>query len=63
MKSPYSVVFELGYTIAIPVVVFAFTGRWLDGIFGTTPLLTAAGVLISMPVTGYLVYRKLKPFL
>jgi len=63
MKSPVGLVLEIGYTIAIPAVVFAFGGRWLDRTYGTEPWFTIAGVLLSLPVGGYAVWRKLKPFL
>ncbi|MBP9748715.1 AtpZ/AtpI family protein [Patescibacteria group bacterium] len=39
---------ELGYSIAIPIVLLALGGRLLDRHFGTSPLFLLAGVLISL---------------
>lgn len=51
---------ELGYTIAIPLVVLALGGRLLDKRLGTSPWLLLAGVLVSIVITTWLVYRKTK---
>ncbi len=49
---------ELGYTIAVPLVIFALGGRFLDRALGTSPWLLMAGVVLSIAVTSWLVYRK-----
>ena len=49
---------ELGYTIALPLVLFALVGRFLDKTLGTSPFLLLAGILISIGVTSWLVYKK-----
>lgn len=63
MKSPYAVALELGYNIAIPIVLFLFLGRLADNYFDTSPWLLIAGLLLSLPVVGLTVYRKVRPFL
>jgi len=63
MKVPIFFVFELGYTIAIPAVVFTVLGHFADKAFETAPIFTLIGVLGSIPIAAYAVYRKLKPFL
>lgn len=60
-KSDFSALkmaWELGYTIAIPLVVFALVGRLLDKKLGTSPFLLLIGILISLVVTSIAVYRK-----
>ena len=49
---------ELGYTIAIPIVLFAFLGRWADGYFNASPWFLLAGVVLSVAISSALVYRK-----
>lgn len=50
--------FELGYLIAIPIVVLAIGGRLLDRWLGTSPWLLLAGILLSLIVSSVLVTRK-----
>jgi len=49
---------ELGYSIVIPIVVFALIGRLLDKKLDTSPWLLLLGILISIIVTTILVYQK-----
>ena len=51
---------ELGFIIAIPLVVFALLGRFLDKRFVTSPLALLAGIFISLVVTAIGVYKKTK---
>gem|GEM_PF-1254777 len=54
-QSTYSALklsFELGYTIAIPIVVLALVGRLLDKKFETSPWLLIAGILLSLVVAS-----------
>lgn len=37
----------LGIQLAVAVVVFFFVGRWLDGVFGTSPWLMIAGLMVG----------------
>lgn len=48
---------ELGYTVAIPLVIFALAGRWADNAFGTKPWLFLAGVLIAIISSSLLLVR------
>ncbi|NMC87441.1 MAG: AtpZ/AtpI family protein [Candidatus Moranbacteria bacterium] len=50
---------ELGYSIAIPLVIFTLGGRLLDKKFGTSPWLLLIGLFLSIIVTFYIVYKKL----
>jgi len=58
--SAVSLAWELGYSIAIPLVVFALLGRFLDKKLGTSPWLLLAGILLSIAVTSWLVWQKTK---
>ena len=61
--SAVSLAWQLGYTITIPLVVFALAGRYLDKKLGTTPFLLLFGILLSIGVTSWMVYQKTKKFL
>ena len=56
--SALGLAWELGYTIAIPLVVFALAGRYLDKKLGTSPFLLLLGILLSIGLTSWLVYKK-----
>lgn len=56
--SALSLAWNLGYTIAVPIVVFALAGRFLDKKLGTSPFLLLAGILLSIGITTWLVYKK-----
>lgn len=60
---PLAFAWELGYTIAVPIVVLALGGKFLDRYFGTGPILLLVGIFISILLTSFLVYRKAKRFL
>jgi F0F1-type ATP synthase assembly protein I len=49
---------ELGYSIVIPLVLFALGGRYLDKQLGTSPWLLLAGLAISLVLTSFIVYHK-----
>ncbi|MFA4873347.1 MAG: AtpZ/AtpI family protein [Patescibacteria group bacterium] len=55
-----SLAWNLGYLIAVPLVVFALLGRFLDKRFGTSPLALLVGIFISLVVTTIGVYKKTK---
>ena len=49
---------DLGYIIAIPLVLLALGGRLLDRHFNTSPLFLLVGIFVSLIVTTVGVYRK-----
>lgn len=49
---------ELGYTIAVPLVALALVGRLLDKYWGTSPWMLLIGVLLSIVISSVLVVRK-----
>ena len=56
--SALSLAWQLGYSIAIPIVVLALGGRMLDKKFNTSPWLLLAGILLSLVVSTFAVYFK-----
>ncbi len=58
--SALSLAFELGYTIAIPIVGLALTGRLLDRKFDSSPLFLLLGIFLSILISSYLIYKKTK---
>lgn len=56
--SALGLAWELGYTIAVPLVIFALGGRFLDKKLGTSPWLLLAGILLSIAISSYIVYKK-----
>ncbi|OGI17843.1 MAG: hypothetical protein A3J63_01235 [Candidatus Moranbacteria bacterium RIFCSPHIGHO2_02_FULL_40_12b] len=58
IKSAWSLAWELGYSIAIPIVLFALLGRFLDKKLDTSPWLLLSGILISISASSYMVYKK-----
>lgn len=56
--SALDLAWELGYTIAVPIVVLALAGRWLDKKLGTAPWLLLLGILLSVAVSSWAVYKK-----
>jgi F0F1-type ATP synthase assembly protein I len=50
---------ELGYTIAIPLIVFALLGRFLDKKIGTSPWFLLAGILLALATSAIGVGKKI----
>lgn len=46
-SSDFGPYLTLGLQLAISVVAFFFLGRWLDGVFDTSPWLMIAGLVIG----------------
>jgi F0F1-type ATP synthase assembly protein I len=53
-----AIVWDIGFAIAVPTVVCALGGRWLDARFGTSPLFIILGLFAALTVSGILVVRK-----
>lgn len=54
---------QLGYTIAIPLVLFALGGRLLDKCLDTSPVFLLTGILASIMLTSWMVYKKVSKLL
>jgi F0F1-type ATP synthase assembly protein I len=55
-----SLAMELGYTIALPLVLFALIGRFADKSFNTSPWIFLCGIISATFISSWLVYRKVK---
>ncbi|KKT74537.1 MAG: hypothetical protein UW71_C0020G0013 [Parcubacteria group bacterium GW2011_GWB1_44_7] len=61
--SAFGLALELGWHIAIPLVILAVIGRLADKTLNTSPWLFLLGILASIAVSVYLIYRKVKNIL
>lgn len=61
--SAFGLALELGWSIAIPLVVLAIIGRLADKTLNTAPWLFLVGILASIAISIYLIYRKVKNIL
>jgi hypothetical protein len=55
-----SLVGQLGFQIAVPLVIFTIIGKKIDGWLGTLPLFLLLGIGFSMFVSGYQIYKLIK---
>ncbi len=51
-------VWDLLFAIAIPTILFALGGRWLDKRFHTSPIFLILGLVLALVVAGIIVMRK-----
>jgi F0F1-type ATP synthase assembly protein I len=56
--SALSLLGQLGYVIAVPLVIFALAGRLLDKKYGTSPWFLLAGMLAALIISSVWVYKK-----
>ncbi len=49
-------------TIAVPAVLAALLGKWLDARYGTEPKLLILCFLLAFVLTAYMVVRKAKKY-
>ena len=48
---------NLGFGLAVPIILGAFLGHWLDGKWGTGPALTLVGIVVGMVAGFYNFFR------
>jgi F0F1-type ATP synthase assembly protein I len=53
----------VGWFIGISIVGGVLGGLWLDGKFGTSPILVIAGLILGLVVAFYGFYRMLLPLI
>ena len=53
---------DFGVTLAVPPVIAAFLGKWLDERWGTAPWIFAICLLIAFILTAVIVVRKAKVY-
>ncbi|EKE22249.1 MAG: hypothetical protein ACD_7C00016G0010 [uncultured bacterium] len=56
--SVFSLAFELGYIVAVPIVVLALVGRVIDKKLDSSPWFLLLGIVISIVVSTYWIYKK-----
>ncbi|MDD3486960.1 MAG: AtpZ/AtpI family protein [Candidatus Moranbacteria bacterium] len=56
--SALSLAWEMGYTIAVPIVVFALSGRYADKKLETSPWFLLGGILLSTLLSSWLIWKK-----
>ncbi|MBI4138856.1 AtpZ/AtpI family protein [Candidatus Uhrbacteria bacterium] len=49
---------DLIIAIALPTVLFALLGRWLDARFGTKPLFIILGLIAALGIVSVVIVRK-----
>jgi F0F1-type ATP synthase assembly protein I len=59
----WSLAGQLGFSIAIPIVIFALIGRIIDKALGTSPFILLGGILLSIFVSSWLIYKKVRDIL
>lgn|SRR3989338_5029470 len=55
-----SLALELGFIIALPLVLFGLAGKWLDGKMNTYPWLTLGGILFAIALTTVWLVRRMR---
>lgn len=55
-----ALVAQLGFSIAVPMVVFIGGGAWLDGQFRTSPWLLFVGIFLGLLSAGAALYQLAK---
>lgn len=54
---------NLGFIIAVPVVLLGFGGAYLDKYLGTSPIFIITGFAMAVTLSSIGVYRKVKEIL
>ena len=53
----------VGWFIGLSILLGILGGYWLDGKFGTKPIITIVGLVLGMVVAFYGLYRMLLPII
>lgn len=56
------IVGNFGATIAVPVVLFALGGQWLDERYHKAPLFLVLGFVLSALLSAKMIYKKAKQY-
>ena len=51
---------EMGYTIAVPLILFALGGRFLDRWLATAPWLMLGGIGVAIAISSIAITRKIR---
>ncbi len=58
LSQALNLAWELGYTIALPIIIFALGGRLLDNKLGSSPWFLLTGIGVALMISGTAVYYK-----
>jgi len=53
---------DFGVSIAVPAILAAITGKWLDGVLHTTPWLLVTLLVLAFALTAVMVSRKARKY-
>ncbi|MFH1404878.1 MAG: AtpZ/AtpI family protein [Patescibacteria group bacterium] len=53
---------DFSASIAVPAVLCALLGKWLDNRYGTAPWLLIASFIVAFGLTAFSIYRKSKKY-
>lgn len=56
----YPFLFEIGYRISIPLILFVVLGVWLDKKFAAPNIFLFTGIFISLFTSSYAIYKTIK---
>ncbi len=62
MMLGFRIFLEFGAIIAVPVVLLAWFGKYLDGIYGTGPILMIAGFVLAFVISAVSIVKKARRF-
>ena len=54
----FRIIADFGASIAVPVVVCALLGKWLDQRWGTRPFMLIAGFLVAAGLSALMIRKK-----
>jgi len=60
LNSPAFNLLGIGFALAFWIAAPALLGHWLDGRFGTTPILTLGFLVLGLALGFYDAYRRLR---
>lgn len=58
-----AIAWQMGYTIALPLIGFALLGRFLDKKLGTTPWLLIIGAVVAILTSTFLLVSRFRTIL
>ena len=58
----FKIMGNFGAAIAVPIVLFALVGQYLDGRYGKSPLFMILGFALAAIVSGKMIYKKDKQY-